>query len=105
MPARRGKKSKARGPARDPDLDLIPGYSPYDSAGDCWFDHETAKKWIWFVENCCVHVKGELGGKPFILEPWQRAIIKCIAGWRQPDGLRRYREVFIYVPRKNGKSA
>jgi phage terminase large subunit-like protein len=28
-----------------------------------------------------------------------------VYGWKKPDGTRRYSEVFIYVPKKNGKSA
>jgi len=50
------------------------------------------------------HVKGVLAGKPFALERWQQAIIGNLFGWMRPDGTRRYREAFIFVPRKNGKS-
>lgn len=104
MASKRGKKTKPAKPARDPDLALLPGYDCYASAGDCWFDQAAADRACWFIENFLVHVKGRTAGKPFILSPWQRAIIKSIFGWKRPDGTRRYREVFIYVPRKNGKS-
>jgi phage terminase large subunit-like protein len=43
-------------------------------------------------------------GKPFVLEPWQRAIIGSLAGWKRRDGTRRYREMMLFVPRKNGKT-
>jgi phage terminase large subunit-like protein len=43
-------------------------------------------------------------GQPFVLQPWQQAIVGNLFGWKRPDGRRRYREAFIYVPRKNGKS-
>ena len=50
------------------------------------------------------HIEGEFSGKPFELQPWQAALMGCAFGWKRPDGLRRYREVFQYVPRKNGKT-
>lgn len=86
-------------------LSLLPGYDSIENAGECWFDHETADTAIEFIETCLTHVKGELGGKPFLLEPWEKAIIGALFGWKRHDKTRRYREAFIYVPRKNGKSA
>ena len=43
-------------------------------------------------------------GQPFRLESWQQAIVGNLFGWKRPDGTRRFREAFIYVPRKSGKS-
>lgn len=61
-----------------------------------------------FVPSCLHHVEGELTGQPFILEPWQQAIVANLFGWKRRDQygreIRRYRELFLYVPRKNGKS-
>jgi len=85
-------------------LKEIPGYDPYGSAGDCVFDAGKADTAIEFFETCITHVKGELAGSPFILALWQKAIIGNLFGWMRPDGTRRYREAFIYVPRKNGKT-
>lgn len=82
----------------------IPGYDPIKTAGNCYFDVPTAEMAISFFPNCLSHVKGKLAGKPFKLEKWQKAIVANIFGWKRPDGTRRYREVFIYVPRKNGKT-
>lgn len=48
--------------------------------------------------------EGEKAGAPLLLERWQQAIVVNLYGWRRPDGTRRYREAFIYVPRKNGKT-
>lgn len=59
---------------------------------------------IEFFEGCLVHVKGPKGGEPLVLERWQKAILQNIFGWKRADGTRRYREAFIYVPRKNGKT-
>lgn len=84
---------------------LLPGYDPFAQAGDCTFDEETAAFAIAFIEECCTFTKGgEWAGKPFILQDWQKAIVANLWGWKQPDGLRRYRECLLFVPRKNGKS-
>ena len=52
------------------------------------------------------HVKGELSGQPFSLEPWQTFLLSQIYGWRRRTNSkeRRYREVLVEVGRKNGKS-
>ncbi|WP_245942679.1 terminase large subunit [Phocoenobacter uteri] len=40
------------------------------------------------------------------LEPWQLFTISNVFGWvRKSDGLRKYRQVYTEIPRKNGKSA
>lgn len=84
---------------------LVPGYDSIATAGNCTFDVVAADQAIEFIETCLTHVKGELGGKPFLLEPWEKAIIGNLFGWKRLDGTRRYREALVYVPRKNGKSA
>lgn len=83
---------------------LIPGYDPHETAGDCWFDDKAAQDAIDFFYECLRHVEGEKAGTPLELEPWQKAIIANVFGWKRPDGSRRYREVFVLVPRKNGKT-
>ena len=60
---------------------------------------------IEFVENYCKHSKGKLGGKPFILELWQKALVAATFGIiHKISRLRKYREVMLMVARKNGKS-
>ena len=86
-------------------LRLIPGYDPYESAGDCVFDEEAAELACGFFPDCLHHVEGEWGGTPLVLKDWQKAIIGNLFGWKRPDGTRRYREALLYVPRKNGKTA
>lgn len=52
-----------------------------------------------------MHTKGELAGQPFVLEPWQeQQIVRPLFGWKRADGTRRYREAYIEIPKKNGKS-
>ena len=71
---------------------------------DFYFDKEAASKAINFIELFCTHTKGELAGKPLLLEDWQKKIIGDLFGWKQENGLRKYRTAFIEVGRKNGKS-
>lgn len=85
-------------------LALLPGYDCFRDAGDCWFDEETADHVVDFFETRLHHTEGALVGKPIILEPWQKAFLGCLFGWKRPDDTRRYREFLLYVPRKNGKT-
>ncbi len=84
---------------------LIPGYDPFHNVPDGWyFDEKQAARYVGFIEECCSHIEGTLAGQPFRLEIWQVAIVANAFGWRRPDGGRRYREVLVYIPRKNGKT-
>ncbi|ONK21221.1 terminase [Bacillus sp. VT-16-64] len=61
---------------------------------------------IEFVENFCKHSKGEMGGKPFIMELWQKSMTAALFGFiHKIDETRKYREFILIVARKNGKSA
>ena len=63
------------------------------------------------IERFFVHEKGEdqagrsLKNKPLILQPWQVFVIYNLLGFFiKGTDERRYKEAFIFVPRKNGKS-
>lgn len=84
--------------------DKIPNYSPWDNPHDCILDVEKAKEVIEFFHNELVFIEGKRAGTPFELELWQQSIVAALFGWFRPDGTRRYREAFIFVPRKNGKT-
>lgn len=68
------------------------------------FDEKAATVAVRFFDKLLVHVKGEWAGQPFRLQPWQHDIVWNVFGWKKADGSRRYRTVYIEVPRKNGKS-
>lgn len=70
-----------------------------------WFDVAEADRICIFFESFLRHYKGEWAGQLFTLSDWQRAFLRRLFGWRRPDGTRRYRQAFLAVPRKNGKSA
>lgn len=69
------------------------------------YDSKKANHAIEFIENFCKHSKGKWGGKPIVLEVWQKAFIAAAFGFVHGiDGTRKYREVLLVVARKNGKS-
>ena len=69
------------------------------------FDEQRANRPIEFIERFCRHSKGEWAGKPVKLELFQEAFIQALYGFVDREtGLRRYREAFFLVGRKNGKS-
>ena len=74
------------------------------------FDPKKAAKVCKFIE-LLPHSKGKWARKKELirLEPWQVWIICCTFGWLhkagERKGLRRFRVLFVVVPRKNGKSA
>lgn len=72
--------------------------SPYQ------FDKAKAAKVCRFIE-LLPHIKGPKAGELIVLEPWQVFILTTVYGWVKSDGTRRFRRVYIEVPRGNGKSA
>jgi phage terminase large subunit-like protein len=69
-----------------------------------WYDPEAAERPILFAEKYCRHIKGELAGQTIRLEEWQKRFIREAFGWKKPDGTRKYRTIYLEVPRKNAKS-
>ena len=88
--------------------ELIPGYDPWATAGDAWFDIKAAERACGFFPTMLTHVEGALAGQPFILEPWQQAVVGNLFGWKRIDEkgrtVRRYRKALLFVARKNGKT-
>ena len=69
------------------------------------YDSAKALRPIKFIEAFCRHSKGELAGKPLILDLFQKAYISALFGFVDKDtGHRRYTESFFFVGRKNGKT-
>lgn len=66
---------------------------------------------IGIIEKTMVHKQGEsldgkpLMGKPLLLEPWEIFIVYNLLGfYYKGTAERRYKEAFLFVPRKNGKT-
>lgn len=71
------------------------------------YDEAKGDRAVRFMEKM-PHTKGKWAAKRQLLtlEPWQRFIECNLFGWVHKDtGLRRFRESYEEVPRKNGKSA
>ena len=69
-----------------------------------WFDMEAGQRVVKFVEEYCRHYKGEWAGSPMLLEDWQKLIILEAFGWKNSDGYRLHRTLWLELARKNGKS-
>lgn len=66
------------------------------------FDVEKAQKAIDFIQSFCHHCEGRQD--LIVLELWQRALVSLIFGIVDENGVRVFREVFVVMGRKNGKS-
>lgn len=77
-----------------------------DLESDKWdFRPKDAEFVIRIIEKTFVHIKGPARGKPFLLEPWQKFCCYNIAGfYLKGTNERRFKEAFIFIPRKNGKT-
>ena len=69
-----------------------------------FYNHKKAQASVMFVEQFCHHHEGELAPQRIKLELWQKALLSVIFGILDEDGNRQFREVFITMGRKNGKT-
>jgi len=69
-----------------------------------FYDHKKAVKVIRFCEMFCRHHEGPLAPHLISLELWQKAMLSVIFGIMDEDGNRQFREVFVEIGRKNGKT-
>lgn len=67
------------------------------------FDEKKAGIAVKFIK-LLKHTQGEFARKPFNLMEFQDKIVRDLIGTLNEDGTRQYREAFIFLPRKNGKT-
>lgn len=67
------------------------------------YDKAKADRAVLFIESL-KHTKGKWEGKQFYLLPWQEQIIRDIFGTVKEDGTRQFRQAYIEIAKKNGKS-
>ena len=79
---------------------------------DLEFRTQQADAAVAIIEGIFVHRQGEdmngkpLSNAPFKLEPWQIFIVYNLLGfWKKGTNERRYKEAFIMIGRKNGKTS
>lgn len=70
--------------------------------GKYFFNAKEADRAINFIENFCHHSKGR--NDLLKLELWQKAMISVIFGVQDDEKIRVFREIFVIIARKNGKS-
>lgn len=88
-------------PASPPRWDPSPHLSE-----DYYYDEAFADRVVNWFPSYIRHTVGPLAGKPFVLSPWQEFdIIRPLFGIkRKDDNTRRYRTVWLEIPKKNGKT-
>lgn len=69
-----------------------------------FYNQKKANAAILFIEQFCHHHEGELAPGRIRLELWQKALISAIFGLVDETGARQFREVFVVIARKNGKT-
>ena len=70
-----------------------------------FFDDKRANHAITFIEKFCKHSKGKWGGKPVILELWQKAFIEAVYSFKMSETtFDRFKKVILLIARKNTKS-
>ena len=70
-----------------------------------YFDANAALNVVHFFEKELKHIKGEWACKNVKLETWQKEFLMEVFGWKETaTGNRKYKVVYLEIPRKNGKS-
>ena len=69
-----------------------------------FYDHKAANTAVDWIEHHCFHTEGVLAPGALKLELWQKAMIAAMFGIFGANGNRQFREIFLTVGRKNGKS-
>lgn len=75
-----------------------------NNPGEFFYSSKRANHVIEFIENFCRHSKGKMGGKPVVLELWEKAMLATIFGFINIDGIRKYQFAELIIGKKNGKS-
>lgn len=85
-------------------------YTPYSfynnlkPAPGYYYDEARADSVLAWFEKYLTFTSAEWLGQPFRFIPWQEMILRPLYGFVDDDGLRQYNTVFIFVPKKNGKT-
>lgn len=72
--------------------------------GSFFFNAKKAKAAIAFIQTFCRHHEGALAPQLIKLELWQKALISVLFGIMDENGVRQFRECYIVIGRKNGKT-
>lgn len=75
-----------------------------NNPGEFFYSVKRGNHILEFIENYCRHSKGKMGGKPVILELWEKAMLATIFGFINIEGIRKYQFAELIIAKKNGKS-
>lgn len=82
---------------------------PRWAASGYFYDATAARRVVRFIERYCVHVEDGINtrqGDPVRLHWWQKRMLMRFFGWKRiSDKRRRYKTLFVEIPRKNGKTS
>ncbi len=70
----------------------------------CYYDPEEAHDPVDWAEKFCRLADGPRAGQRIELLDWHYNAITSMFGWKRRNGLRRFRKVYITLPKKNAKS-
>lgn len=84
----------------------LAGFDAWKNIPDgCAFYPRRAEEWCSFFESKVRLARGDgFMGNCITLMPWQRLVVGWLFGWLYDDMRRRFDTVFVYIPKKNGKS-
>ena len=70
-----------------------------------YYDAVAAEEPIKFIEELLIHTEGNKVDLPFLLDGWQKDLVREAFGWKYiEDGLRKHTVVYLRIPKGNGKS-
>lgn len=69
-----------------------------------FYNQKSANKAIRFIEGFCRHHEGALAPQHIRLEPWEKALVSLLFGIVDSSNLRQWREAFVVIARKQGKT-
>lgn len=75
-----------------------------NNPGEWHYSPQRGNHIIEFAENYCKHSKGKFGGKPVVLELWEKALLAGGFGFINDAGIRKYQRIILIIAKKNGKS-
>lgn len=85
--------------------DRISGFNDVLAVAEgCYFSEDAAQHVCEFFQRFLSLSKSRWKGQAFELIPWQRDLLETAFGWIRDDGTRRFRIVYVEIPKKNGKS-
>lgn len=85
-------------------LSVARHYADLEKDWQYYFDEDAGIRPIRFF-NLLKLYEGAKAGRSFVPEPWQAWVLYIVFGWkRKADGKRRFKYVYVEVPRKNGKT-